>query len=442
MGHFKNLVAWGLVAGLACNAAACRDVAHDATLSADEAEDAAAALELAGSAPAAATVYVVPLNSELKSSCPATDGTCVDPELIASVRSFQGLANATAPRLFVINSPADEAWLAQLTARYPHYGWHRLGSTQELFTHPAFADVTRRMVVFRREQSPIFVNAAITAAAVEQAVLVEGKYLPFFQQNGFQIATDLTGKTFANPNALQNWVFDTYRKRCNNRMYGMSQGYLNTPNPERGIDYYVRKRMCVYHIATDPKHENNHGFDSVQAQKRILASYKPMSMALGFWGNETADVPELSRHAHVVFLLGHNHSLLTHIGVPPMPKPAGERTNDVKFKAGKSYVTFVATQGSDAMGYHQNFTLDYLTAQSRFEPGRLVRDRFPFSIMSAAPQMHFQPAYFRTQAELMSRQTFIDKGFGYTLLNQFPQKHRARWLQVASRFLELAKIRD
>lgn len=390
------------------------------------------------------TVFVVPLWKDSKGNCQATSpaGGCAPEGLVAAVRAFQGLANRSGPRVYVINDKSDEDILKTLTPQLPAFTYVPLGSTWELFTRPELADVSRKMVIFTRRPNPVLINAAFTVAAVQGAIPVEAALVPHFQSIGYSQLPGVAGdlRRFKRPAASEAWAFKTFRKKCSNTMYGISTGYLNPDSLRpKGHDYNVKRKACTWLLAQEPGHKNVNGVNTVKVQKHILRSYKPLTLAFGIWGSEVADMKALPKYGHVVWVPGYNHSFWSHLRAKTLPRiPRGPI--QVPFNAGKSYATLVITQGSDGGGYHANYNFDTLTATM---PGstRPLREVIPFSVMFSAFQMELQAPLAKFLArEATPRQSFLDKGYGYANFADFQPAWRAAWLRKANTWLQRANI--
>jgi hypothetical protein len=428
LGAAALLFDWGCGSGVPLD-----DTATDPALMAEEEALTAAP------APSAARIHVVDLRSDLLSGA-------VNNAFEASILSFQGLVNRGAPRLFVIRNDTDRIWLDEIRAAFPAYQIITLASSWDAFAKAELkALVAPRMILYRASDSPLAVNNALSAAGVVGAVAVEESNRARFEGLGYTAAAefgDLRGLfSPGNPKAAQNWGLTNLRPRTIEGMYCASLGDVrpSAPHLNGAIDYCVSRRMFVFMLATKPEYVE--GVDTVSTQRKVLETYPRRAIAFGWWGKEPTDIRTMSEYGHSFMIGAGNHSLHVHLGrgaPPAQPKMALP-----EYRPRRAYVTFIVTQSSEALGYLQRVVHGLWTAPSQVQPGVLMRDRVPFTVMYSALQLHFQPLvahYLATHQG--AKQTLIDKGYGYANPSQMTQADRRAWLSRAKVQLEQAKIKD
>lgn len=328
---------------------------------------------------------------------------------VLTVRSFQGIVNRDAPRLFVVQWKEDLRWVEILNEKYgDRIQLTEIKSEEELFTHPEFQPFCKQVIAYDRSDSDLAMNGALTLAGIYGACVADTQDLDRMLEYGFTVADDRRGYAGWQTNEGVNAWALKLQGATNQQFYCVSEGHIRgTP---KSVDTAVSMGMLWFLLDSTGEH-----IEDQEIQDQILAKYPPHTIATGWWSKEVHDVRKISSYGHTFATNSVNCSFFRHgeslfdIGkqqrsLEPLPE----------IQPGKSYAFISYTQG-DALYFCSNRNMNQWTGKSDEGSGKLVREKYPFGLMHNSIQTIMQPlvpAYLYDSMD-PPMQWFSGKAYGY-----------------------------
>ena len=269
----------------------------------------------------------------------------------AMLIGLQGLANRTAPRLYIVHA-ADFPWeitgpLAEFYARA--YGVHftELKSADEALAR--FHGSARGYVVWDPAVVPTL-NVAFTLAGITDALVVDPELIPLAEKYGLKKIDDLRGRYAGRTDAqIYADAHARYWARCNHdeiMLMGGQSGPIRIPAM---ADWGVRDRMFFHDLSANPANP-----DELALEKQFLAALNPDGTIFG-WHSYAKDTEE--GHTTLISTYGlkmeglqslPNMSFNGHFGFTPGFKFTNHHSvaRDARLVAEKKvYLSFVQSDG-------------------------------------------------------------------------------------------------
>ncbi len=326
-----------------------------------------------------------------------------------TIQSLQGLANRSAPRLYIYKWSSDLYWLQKLP-ELEFLGFNVLANNSDVFTIPEFSALTDTMVVYDKDDCRAAVIVALTAAGILDSLVVENDDIAYMQSLAYSIHTDtradMRGLWSTNEDAV-TWAYTNLRSDCIDTMYGIDpvQGGLI-----KGADYFVANTMFVFPLDA---HGVNINYQT-NIQDQILSSYPAGSKSHGWWSKEVKDVHYISEFGHTVGQLAPNTSFFSKLGQPDKPLVQKLHRDAVVYDPSKTYITISFSQG-DSLHFCQKENLYQMINASTIDPNKTVSQRYPFGQMHSTFQGDLQPTVVKhLYAVKPDHMLFTAKGYGYT----------------------------
>lgn len=336
------------------------------------------------------------------------DSSNIDVDIL-TVRSFQGIVNRDAPRLFVVEWENDLRWIEIFAERYSDsIKLKELQSTEELFKHPELRELCSTMVVYDKSDSQLAMNGALTLAGIHGACAVDDTDLDTMMDLGFRIVDDRRDFPGWQTNeGVNQWAL-TVQRQTNQAFYCVSEGLIR--GSPKSVDTAVSLGMLWFLLDSRGDHQ-----DDQDVQEQILSLYPPHTIATGWWTSEVHDVRMISRHGHTFATNSVNCSFFRHgtnfIDIGRQKAPTGPLPG---IEPDKVYAFISYTQG-DAIYFCSDRNMNQWTAVSDDGTGRLVREKYPFGLMHNSIQTILQPMVpaYLYDTQYPPNQWFSGKAYGY-----------------------------
>ncbi|MHC4738140.1 MAG: CBM96 family carbohydrate-binding protein [Planctomycetota bacterium] len=326
--------------------------------------------------------------------------------------SFQGAVNADETRLYVRRYEEDIYWLENLESDYG-ITYTMLDSPWDAFAEPNLTVYCSEYILYDLMDCGLAQNNAVSLAGiVGGCCIVDNNSVDLnkmVNEYGFTLHShadaDMRGYWNTNEQA-QLWGYNNLRNDCNNLIYGISEGTIESRN--KGIDYDIQNNLFVWCIDSYGVHLSDYS----TTQRAILDSYEPNTIAYGFWSKEVKDIEAMSEYGHTEAGHGPNGSVFSRLpqtGNLQQNAPSGL----VEYDENKTYIFLSFSQG-DALHFCLKDNYHHLTMVSQTNPSLLVRERYPFGLMHSTIQYDLQPnvpKLLYTMAD--TKQFFSGKGYGY-----------------------------
>jgi len=269
----------------------------------------------------------------------------------AMLIGLQGLANRTAPRLYIVHA-ADFPWeitgpLQDFYERKHGVKFTELKTAEEALTH--FAQYAKGYVVWDPAVMPTM-NVAYTIAGLEDALIVTPAQIPLAEKHGLKAIDDLRGRYAGKTDAqIYTDAKQRYWARCSHdklMLMGGHRGDIRIP----GIaDWGVREKMFFHDLSANPIHA-----DELALEKQFFSELNPGGTIFGWhvYGKDTEEqhttlistyglkmeglqsLPNLSFNCQFTFTPGFKFTNQHHVG------------RDEKLTAQeKVYISFVQSDG-------------------------------------------------------------------------------------------------
>ncbi len=206
----------------------------------------------------------------------------------ALVVSLQGLANRTAPRLYVVHPPEFQ-WeitgpLFEFSQRKHRVAFDELRDADAALA--AFKEHARGYVVWDPAVGASL-NVAFTIAGLEDAVVVTEALIPLVERHGLRRIDDLRGRyTSWTDDRIYADAYDRYWARCNKEKIMLMGGHAGAVRMPAMADWGVRERMFFHDLSANPAHPAE-----VALNRRLLRELNPGGFVFG-WHSYAKDTEE------------------------------------------------------------------------------------------------------------------------------------------------------
>lgn len=213
------------------------------------------------------------------------DGGLPDKVLLISL---QGLANRTAPRLYIIH-PRDYQW--EITEPLYEFYERKHGVA---FTPVENADAAltlfkshARGYVIWDKTVPASLNVAFTIAGLEDAVVVSEETLPLVERHGLRRIDDLRGRYTGRTDAeIYTDARARYWARCTRDSLMLMGGHVGAVRMPGMADWGIRQKMFFHDLSANPIHAAE-----LALEKQFFAELKPGATIFGWhsYGKDTEE---------------------------------------------------------------------------------------------------------------------------------------------------------
>ncbi len=206
----------------------------------------------------------------------------------ALVVSLQGLANRTAPRLYVVHPPEFQ-WeitgpLFEFYQRKHRVAFDELRDADAALA--AFKEHARGYVVWDPAVGASL-NVAFTLAGLEDAVVVTEALIPLVERHGLRRIDDLRGRYAGwTDDRIYADAYDRYWARCNKEKIMLMGGHAGAVRMPAMADWGVRERMFFHDLSANPAHPAE-----VALNRRLLRELNPGGFVFG-WHSYAKDTEE------------------------------------------------------------------------------------------------------------------------------------------------------
>jgi len=368
------------------------------------------------------------------------------PEIKLSVVSLVGLVNRGPARLYLLESDDDTFWLTQLDPAFPQK------------TPPvAPAGLLAHLLTVYREQVqgvviydpglPDTINIATTLAALRCGLVVAPAQAEEFQAAPYHLPVLADLRTHGWKTRLQAyaWAYQHLLPECS---HAMVAGF--DPNTSSSLRaFLVAHRVFIYWLdgrkrlpALAPGGLCEHGL-----LKRILASFQPGSLHMGWYIHEPSGVRLSSSSALLTFAsdfctnleVWSNLSLPTAQEEPVSAKapdlPAEDHLLEQQTGQRTIYLSFTISDG-DNLQYcqHHMLRLWHDRARGSLPLGWTITPALPLALP-------YQAAFYLKSASATDEFIAAPSGAGYILPSHWPVQYRNEFLQLTARYMQAMPIR-
>ncbi len=238
------------------------------------------ALVAAESAPPARTAWIMHFDSDWKNASGLPEK--------AMLIGLQGLANRTAPRLYIAHA-ADFPWeitmpLADFYTRKHGVKFTELKTADEALTQ--FAADAKGYVVWDPAVMPTL-NVAYTIAGLEDAIVVTPALIPLAERHGLKPIDDLRGRYDGQTDRqIYADAKDRYFARCSHDMIMLMGGHAGDMRIPGIADWGVRQRMFFHDLSGNPAHP-----EEVALAMELYGAMNPGAFVFG-WHSYVKDTEE------------------------------------------------------------------------------------------------------------------------------------------------------
>jgi hypothetical protein len=170
--------------------------------------------------------------------------------------SLQGLANRTAPQLYIIHPPEFQ-WeitepLFEFYQRKHHVAFSEIKTADEALRK--FVRAAKGYVVWD-PQVPATMNVAFTIAGLEDALVVTAEQISTAEKHGLKKIDDLRGRYDGQTDAqIYGDAAERYWARCNRDAFMLMGGHAGRVRQPAMSDWGVREKMFFNDLSGNPKH--------------------------------------------------------------------------------------------------------------------------------------------------------------------------------------------
>ncbi|MCF7687381.1 MAG: hypothetical protein K9M98_03870 [Cephaloticoccus sp.] len=213
------------------------------------------------------------------------DGTLPEKAMLIGL---QGLANRTAPQLYLIHA-ADYPWeitgpLADFYTRKHGVKFTEIQTADEALE--LFGSCAKGYVVWDPAVMPTM-NVAYTIAGLEDGVIVTPALIPMVVKHGLKQIDDLRGRYTGMTDAqIYAEAKARYWSRCNHDMLMLMGGHSGDIRIPGMADWGVRQRMFFHDLSANPEHP-----DEVALEKEFFSEMNPGAFVFG-WHSYAKDTEE------------------------------------------------------------------------------------------------------------------------------------------------------
>jgi len=201
---------------------------------------------------------------------------------------LQGLANRTAPRLYIVHAN-DYPWeitgpLEDFYRRKHGVQFRELKTADEALAQ--LASFAKGYVVWDPAVMPTM-NVAYTIAGLEDAVIVTPALIPLATQHGLKQIDDLRGRYNGRTDAqIYADAKARYWSRCNHDMLLLNGGHSGDVRIPGIADWGVMKRMFFHDLSANPEHP-----EELALEKKFFSELNPGAIVFG-WHSYAKDTEE------------------------------------------------------------------------------------------------------------------------------------------------------
>jgi hypothetical protein len=202
--------------------------------------------------------------------------------------SLQGLANRTAPQLYIIHPP-DFQWeitapLFEFYQRKHGVQFTELKTADEALTR--FAASAKGYVIWDPAVGASL-NVAFTIAGLEDVVVVTPALVPLVEKHGLKKFEDLTGRYTGQTDAqIYTDAVNRYWARCTHDAIMLMGGHRGAVRQPAMADWGIRQKMFFHDLSANPVHA-----EELALEKRLFSELKPGSIVFGWhaYGKDTEE---------------------------------------------------------------------------------------------------------------------------------------------------------
>lgn len=202
--------------------------------------------------------------------------------------SLQGLANRTAPQLYVVHPPEFQ-WeitgpLFSFYERKHGVKFTELKTAEEALAR--FAASAKGYVVWD-PAVPATMNVALTIAGLEDAIVVTASLIPLVEKHGLQAVDDLRGRYTGQTDAqIYGDAVKRYWSRCSRDSIMLMGGHAGAVRQPAVADWGIRQKMFFHDLSANPKHP-----EELALAQRLLGELNPGATVFG-WHSYAKDTEE------------------------------------------------------------------------------------------------------------------------------------------------------
>ncbi|HRE80747.1 MAG TPA: GxGYxYP family putative glycoside hydrolase [Opitutaceae bacterium] len=204
------------------------------------------------------------------------------------VVSLQGLANRTAPRLYIVH-PKDYQWeitepLFEFYQRKHGVAFTEVTSADQALS--LFKSHVKGYVIWEKKV-PATMNVALTIAGLEDAIVVSEETLPLAQKHGLKPIDDLRGRYTGKTDAqIYDDARTRYWDRCNRDKIMLMGGHVGAVRMPGMADWGVREKMFFHDLSANPIHP-----EELALEKRFFSELNPGATVFGWhsYGKDTEE---------------------------------------------------------------------------------------------------------------------------------------------------------
>ncbi len=202
--------------------------------------------------------------------------------------SLQGLANRTAPQLYVVHPPEFQweitAPLFSFYERKHGVKFTELKTADEALTK--FAGAAKGYVVWD-PAIPATMNVALTIAGLEDALVVTPALIPLTEKHGLKPIDDLRGRYTGQSDAqIYSDAVARYWSRCSRDSIMLLGGHAGAVRQPAVADWGIRQKMFFHDLSANPKHP-----EELALAQRLLGELHPGATVFG-WHSYAKDTEE------------------------------------------------------------------------------------------------------------------------------------------------------
>lgn len=205
--------------------------------------------------------------------------------------SLQGLANRTAPQLYIVHPPQYQ-WeitgpLFDFYQRKHHVAFTELKTADEALTQ--FKSAAKGYVVWDKSVHAAM-NVAFTIAGLEDAVVVAPELIPLVEKHGLKPIDDLRGRYAGKTDAeIYQDAYDKYWARCAKDRIMLMGGHAGAVRMPGMADWGVREKMFFHDLSANlnnPAHKAE-----LALNRRLLSEITPGGYVFGWhsYGKDTEE---------------------------------------------------------------------------------------------------------------------------------------------------------
>jgi len=202
--------------------------------------------------------------------------------------SLQGLANRSAPQLYVVHPP-DFQWeitgpLFSFYERKHGVKFTELKTAEEALAR--FAGSAKGYVVWD-PAVPATMNVALTIAGLEDALVVTPALIPQVEKHGLKPVDDLRGRYTGQTDAqIYGDAVTRYWSRCSPDSIMLMGGHAGAVRQPAVADWGIRQKMFFHDLSANPKHP-----EELALAQRLLGELQPGATVFG-WHSYAKDTEE------------------------------------------------------------------------------------------------------------------------------------------------------